>query len=233
MLGLWPDLYDICDGSFTPTPTETKVFVNFVSHDSEVKVDTSPSALVKQDWKKRMFYGLIWKEVWIYLLGSGSSLESSELGIIWIFSLLIQLGFKSHGNVWKQLLYAIKRQNRKVEKIRIACWNISEKRNLKKKNVPGRYLLWEEEIDHGNLVKIVRNVFCTFCSIISMIPLASINRWFWDSTGWLESWPALVLQRYPGWRTAELPGCQVSCLVNYKSLTQPLTTRWTEKTETK
>ena len=47
---------------------------------------------------------------------------------------------------------------------------------------------------------------CIYICIISMIPLASINRWFWDSTVWLESWPALALQRYPGWRTAELPG---------------------------
>ena len=125
-------------------PPKPRVFVNFVSHDSEVKVNTSPSALVKQEWKKRIFYGLIWKEPSWYTCWdhSGSSSESLELGIIWIFSLLIQLGFRSHGNVWKKWISPLKGVILRPKRFRLLAETSRRKEILKKK-------LFVEEIYYG------------------------------------------------------------------------------------
>ena len=136
MLRVWPDFYDICHGSFTPTPTETKVFCQFCQpwlggQSQYFAICPGEAGLEEENFLRFNLKGTFM----IYLLGSfrGSSSESLELGIIWIFSLLIQLGFRSHGKVWKQWISPLKGVILRPKRFRLLAETSRRKEIWKKK----------------------------------------------------------------------------------------------------
>ena len=138
MLQLWPDFYDIWYLALLHQhpPTKTKGFCQFLS----AMTRRSKSILRHLPWwsgtgRREIFCGFIWEEAlwYTYWNHSGSSSESLELGIIWIVSLLIQLGFKSHGKVWKQWISPLKGVILRPKRFRLLAETSRRKEIWKKK----------------------------------------------------------------------------------------------------